>query len=59
MASVAARLGFDDDDRVLIVNCDDLGVCHAANVGVYEALRDGIATSASLMVPCPWAREAA
>jgi len=28
-------------------------------VGVYEALRDGIATSASLMVPCPWAREAA
>jgi predicted glycoside hydrolase/deacetylase ChbG (UPF0249 family) len=28
-------------------------------VGVYEALRDGLATSASLMVPCPWAREAA
>ena len=59
MASLAARLGFEDDDRVLIVNCDDLGSCHAANVGVYEALRDGIATSASLMVPCPWAREAA
>ena len=59
MASLAARLGFDDDDRVLIVNCDDLGSCHAANVGVYEALRDGVATSASLMVPCPWAREAA
>jgi predicted glycoside hydrolase/deacetylase ChbG (UPF0249 family) len=44
---------------VLIVTCDDLGASHAANVGVYEALRDGIATSASLMVPCPWAREAA
>jgi predicted glycoside hydrolase/deacetylase ChbG (UPF0249 family) len=26
---------------------------------VYEALRDGVATSATLMVPCPWAREAA
>ena len=59
MASLARRLGFDDDDRVLILHCDDLGSSHAANVGVYEALRDGIATSASLMVPCPWAREAA
>jgi predicted glycoside hydrolase/deacetylase ChbG (UPF0249 family) len=28
-------------------------------VGVYEALRDGAGTSASLMVPCPWARDAA
>ena len=26
---------------------------------MYEALRDGIATSATLMVPCPWARDAA
>lgn len=43
----------------MIVNCDDLGSTHAANVGVYEALREGVATSASLMVPCPWAREAA
>jgi chitin disaccharide deacetylase len=59
MASLARRLGFTDDDRVLILTCDDLGSSHAANVGVYEALRDGIATSASLMVPCPWAREAA
>jgi chitin disaccharide deacetylase len=59
MVSLAERLGFAADDRVLIVTCDDLGSSHAANVGVYEALRDGIATSASLMVPCPWAREAA
>jgi predicted glycoside hydrolase/deacetylase ChbG (UPF0249 family) len=59
MVSLAQRLGFAADDRVLIVTCDDLGSSHAANVGVYEALRDGIATSASLMVPCPWAREAA
>jgi predicted glycoside hydrolase/deacetylase ChbG (UPF0249 family) len=28
-------------------------------VGVYEALRHGIATSASLIVPAPWARESA
>jgi predicted glycoside hydrolase/deacetylase ChbG (UPF0249 family) len=57
--SLAERLGYAADSRLLIVNCDDLGSSHSANVGVYEALRDGIATSASLMVPCPWAREAA
>jgi len=59
VASVAERLGYPPDARLLIVNCDDLGSCHSANVGVYEALRDGVATSASLMVPCPWARDAA
>ncbi len=59
MASLAERLGYGPEDRLLIVNCDDLGSSHAANVGVYEALREGSATSATLMVPCPWAREAA
>ncbi|HVN52353.1 MAG TPA: ChbG/HpnK family deacetylase, partial [Acidimicrobiales bacterium] len=59
MTSLAERLGYRDDDRLLIINCDDLGMCHAANVGVYESLRTGMATSATLMVPCPWAREAA
>ncbi|MEJ5254512.1 MAG: polysaccharide deacetylase family protein [Acidimicrobiales bacterium] len=59
MTTLAERLGYSPDDRLLIINCDDLGVCHAANTAVYEALRQGLATSASLMVPCPWAREAA
>ncbi|MEX2294212.1 MAG: polysaccharide deacetylase family protein [Acidimicrobiales bacterium] len=59
MTSLAERLGYSADDRLLIINCDDLGSCHAANVGIYEALRDGVATSATLMVPCPWARDAA
>jgi hypothetical protein len=59
VTSVAERLGYGPDAKLLIVNCDDLGSSHAANVGVYEALRHGLATSATLMVPCPWAREAA
>lgn len=59
MTSLAERLGHSAEARILIINCDDLGMCHSANEGVYEALRDGLATSASLMVPCPWAREAA
>ena len=59
MTTLAERIGRDADARLLIVNCDDLGISHAANLGVYESLRDGLATSATLMVPCPWARDAA
>ena len=59
MTNAAERLGHPPDAKLLILNCDDLGLSHAANVGVYQALREGLATSASLMVPCPWAREAA
>jgi hypothetical protein len=57
--NLVERLGYPGDAKLLIINCDDLGSSHAANVGVYEAIRSGVATSASLMVPCPWAREAA
>jgi predicted glycoside hydrolase/deacetylase ChbG (UPF0249 family) len=57
--TLAELLGHGADDRLLIINCDDLGQCHAGNVGTYDALRAGLATSASLMVPCPWARDAA
>jgi predicted glycoside hydrolase/deacetylase ChbG (UPF0249 family) len=59
VTSVAERLGYRPDDRVLIVNCDDFGMSHAANLGCVTALREGAATSASLMVPCPWSRDAA
>ena len=59
MTTLAERLDHGPDDRLVILNCDDLGSSHAANLGVYRALRDGLATSATLMVPCPWARAAA
>ena len=48
-----------DSERLLIINCDDLGSSHAANIAIVDALHRGIATSATLMVPCPWAFEAA
>lgn len=46
-------LGFPADARVLIVNCDDLGMYDAINTAVISAIEDGIATSCSLMAPCP------
>ena len=59
MTTLAERLGYPADAKLLIVSCDDLGLTHAGNVATYDALRHGLATSASLMVPCPWARDAA
>ncbi len=59
MSTLAERLGHPADAKLVILSCDDLGSCHAANIGVYEAIRDGVATCASLMVPAPWARHAA
>jgi predicted glycoside hydrolase/deacetylase ChbG (UPF0249 family) len=57
--SLASRLGFSDDARLVIISCDDLGSCHGATEGVYQAIRNGVATCASIMVPAPWARYAA
>jgi predicted glycoside hydrolase/deacetylase ChbG (UPF0249 family) len=59
VASLLERLGHRPDARVAVLCCDGLGASHAVNVGVYTALRLGWATSASLMVPSPWARDAA
>jgi predicted glycoside hydrolase/deacetylase ChbG (UPF0249 family) len=56
--TLAQRLGYDARAKLLIINADDLGSCHSANVGVFDCLATGVVTSATLMVPCPWAREA-
>lgn len=57
--SLANRLGYADDARLVIISCDDLGSCHGATEGVYAAIREGVATCASIMMPAPWARYAA
>mgnify|MGYP003341720928 FL=1 len=56
---LAEQLGYAPHTKLVIISCDDLGSCHAANVGVFDAIRRGVATCASLMVPAPWARHAA
>ncbi len=59
MTSLVEALGFPPDASLLIVTCDELGVSYASNSGVYSALREGVAKDAGLVVPGPWAREAA
>jgi hypothetical protein len=58
-ATLAERLGYQASDKVLIVNGDDCGMCHAANVATIEALETGLMRSSTIMVPCPWFLEIA
>lgn len=51
-------LGYPDDARLLIINADDFGRCHASNEATLRTLTQGVVTSTSLMVPCPWALHA-
>lgn len=57
--SLAERLGYGVGDRLLIINGDDVGMCHAANVASIDSLENGLMTSATIMVPCPWFPEIA
>jgi len=51
-------LGFPVDARLLIINADDFGMCHAINEAIFRALKEGVLRSTTLMVPCPWALHA-
>jgi predicted glycoside hydrolase/deacetylase ChbG (UPF0249 family) len=59
MSSLVEALGYPPGASLLIVTCDELGTSWAHNAGVFSALREGMGTAAGLVVPGPWAREAA
>jgi predicted glycoside hydrolase/deacetylase ChbG (UPF0249 family) len=59
LSALVEALGHPAGTRLVVVTCDGLGVCHAANAGVYRSLREGLGRVAGLVVPGPWSREAA
>jgi predicted glycoside hydrolase/deacetylase ChbG (UPF0249 family) len=57
--SLAEKLGYSRDVKLLIVHADDVGVTHSVNAATIKALDTGLVNSASIMVPCPWFPEIA
>jgi len=56
--TINEQIGYAPAARLLIVNADDFGMCHANNAAILHAWQQGIVSSTSLMVPCPWAPHA-
>jgi hypothetical protein len=57
--TVAERLGYPTDSKLLIIHADDLAVAHSVNSASFDAIAKSAVTSASIMVPCPWLTEVA
>jgi chitin disaccharide deacetylase len=57
--TIAERLGYPRDSKLLIIHADDLAVAHSEDAASFEALDRHAVTSASIMIPCPWLLEVA
>lgn len=53
-STYAERLGFPKGSKVLIIHVDDVGMSYDSNEGAINAMTKGVATSCSVMMPCPW-----
>ncbi|MCE6988460.1 polysaccharide deacetylase family protein [Dyadobacter sp. CY323] len=51
----AEKLGWPKGSKVVIFHVDDAGMSYSSNEGAKKSIHDGIATSCSIMMPCPWA----
>jgi predicted glycoside hydrolase/deacetylase ChbG (UPF0249 family) len=51
----AEKLGWPKGAKVVIFHVDDAGMSYSSNEGAKKSVQNGIATSCSIMMPCPWA----
>jgi hypothetical protein len=57
--TIAERLGYPADAKLVILHADDLAMAHSVNVASFAALDQKAISSASVMVPCPCLTEVA
>ncbi len=57
--TLAEKLGYAPDDKLLIIHSDDIGVSHSTNLASFLAMKVGMVNSGSIMMPCPWVAEVA
>jgi chitin disaccharide deacetylase len=53
----AEKLGFPAGSKVILLHCDDAGMCDEANIAIRNYFKTGDLRSAAVMVPCPFAME--
>ena len=51
-------LGYPPQARLLIINADDFGMCHSIHEAIIRSFQEGLTSSCTLMVPCPWSLHA-
>jgi predicted glycoside hydrolase/deacetylase ChbG (UPF0249 family) len=57
--TVAERLGYAHDAKLLILHADDIGLANSVNTATIKAFEADAINSGSIMVPCPWFPEIA
>lgn len=55
--TLAEKLGFSKEDRLLIIHADDIGMAHSENIATIDAIKNGVVNSTSIMMPCAWSTE--
>lgn len=53
----AEKLGFPPGKKILLLHCDDAGMCPEANEAVKAYYSKGVVRSAAVMMPCPSAAD--
>jgi len=48
------KLGYSDDDKLVIIHTDDIGMCQASVQAFADLWDFGTISSGATMVPCPW-----
>ena len=51
---ILKKLGYSNDDRLVIIHTDDIGMCHASIQAYSELIDYGLISSGATMVPCSW-----
>lgn len=49
---LAEKLGYSENDKLLIIHADDIGLSKSVNNASFEALKNGLVNSGSVMMPC-------
>ena len=51
---ILKKLGYSNDDRLVIIHTDDIGMCHASIQAYSELVEFGLISSGATMVPSSW-----